>query len=133
MNDDARKEAGKCPECGSIYRDARYSISTQIPAGDLPEIFCRNAWHDVPSEVHRDEFTEQEFGFIFGVCVGLPAKEIAEQCELREDVVRDAIYATIFKKAGVSTRAEFVVGFVMTALNAELKRGHSTSEEARNA
>ena len=122
MNDDTWKEAGKCPECGSIYRGARYSISTQIVAGNLPEIFCKNAWHDVPSGVHRDGFTEQEFQFIFGVCVGLPVKEIAEQSELREDVVRDAIYETIFKKAGVSNRLEFVVGFVRDALNNELRR-----------
>ena len=71
MNEDTRKEVEKCPEpkCGSIDRGRRYVIS------DWPELerFCKNAWHEVPTEVHPGDFTEPEFQFIFAVCSGLPA------------------------------------------------------------
>jgi hypothetical protein len=125
MNEDTRKELEKCSECGSLDRGTRYSISPpQIMATDPPEKFCKNAWHDVPPEVQRDEtheFTQLEFQFIFGVCWNLSIREIAEQCKVREDAVRGIVYQKICGKVGVSTRAELQL-FVRDALNAELRR-----------
>jgi DNA-binding NarL/FixJ family response regulator len=124
MNEDTRKqrENWMCPEpnCGSTDRGRRYVIS-DLPE---PERFCKNAWHDVPSEVHRGDFTEPEFQFIFAVCLGLSVIDIAERFQIAEDIVQRAIYQTIFDKAGVSNRAALVM-FVRDALNGELRRRRS--------
>jgi DNA-binding NarL/FixJ family response regulator len=119
-------EVGKCPECGSIDRGTRYLITPPTEGNPLGT-FCKNAWHQlppVPPEVHQDEFTEQEFQFIFGVCSGLSHREIAERYKTAEDIVKRTI-CNIFDKLGnVSNRLELNL-FVRTALNGELRRRRS--------
>lgn len=66
------------------------------------------------------DFTEQEFGVIFGVCSGLSNREIAEQCRIGEDAVQRTMFS-IHDKLGVSTRIELYV-LIRAALNAELRR-----------
>ena len=68
-----------------------------------------------------NEFTEQEFQFIFGICWGLPLVEIAEQCKIDHEIVMNTALG-IYHKVGVSTRLGFVHHFVRAALNAELQR-----------
>jgi DNA-binding NarL/FixJ family response regulator len=113
------EEVGKCSECGSIDKGTRYLITPPTEGNPLGT-FCKNAWHHVPPEVHQDEFTEQEFQFIFGICWGLPLVEIAEQCKIDHSIVMNAV-SGIYRKVGVSTRLEFVHHFVRAALNAELR------------
>jgi DNA-binding NarL/FixJ family response regulator len=123
MNEDTRKEVGKCPECGSIDRGTRHLITP--PTADNPlGTFCKNAWHDVPPEVHGDEFTEQEFQFIFGVCSGLSHREIAQRYKTAEDVIKSTLCGGIYDKLNVSTRMELNL-VVRAALNGELRRRNS--------
>jgi DNA-binding NarL/FixJ family response regulator len=79
---------------------------------------------DTPKTDKTDEtceFTEQEFQFIFAVCLGLSVRDIAARYEMGEDVVQGIIYQKIFDKAGVSNRAR-LQQFVRAALNSELRR-----------
>ena len=126
MNEDTRKEVGKCPECDSIDKGTRYSIA--------PQRFCKNAWHDVPPEVQQDEFTALEFEVIFGMCWSgmrwrLSNKEIAEQCGIAEDVVQRTA-TSAFDKIGASGRMN-LFEFVRDALNRELRRRRAPSPEGR--
>ena len=67
-----------------------------------------------------DRFTALEFEVIFGVCRGLPKKDIAEQCGLTEQIVQTTM-SSAYDKTGVSNRMALVV-FVMDTLNNELRR-----------
>ena len=66
------------------------------------------------------EFTELQFQFIFGACVGLSNQKIAEQCEISEEIVATTM-RSVFAKAGLGTRVELVM-FARAALNAYPRR-----------
>jgi DNA-binding NarL/FixJ family response regulator len=71
------------------------------------------------------EFTEQEFQVICGVCRGLSNLEIATQCGIAENTVKETI-CNIFDKLRdvpnrVSNRLELHL-FARAALNNELRR-----------
>jgi hypothetical protein len=119
------EEVGKCPECGSTDKGARYSLTPQIMDGDPLARFCKNAWHDVPPEVRGDEFTELEFQVIFALCWGgapywrLNNEETAKQLGITEDIVMQTMMS-ISDKAGLGPLD--LREFARTALNAELRR-----------
>jgi len=69
------------------------------------------------------EFTEQEFQVIFGMCSGLKNEEIAEGYRITVDAVMNA-RASVYDKAAVSTRVELQL-FARAALNNELRRRHN--------
>ena len=75
------------------------------------------------------EFTEQEFKVIFGVCLGLSNREVAEEYKTAEDVVKGSMFS-IFDKVGVSTRLELVM-LVRDVLNKELRRRTQPPEKER--
>jgi hypothetical protein len=109
-------EVGKCPECGSIDRGTRYLI-TPPTEGDPPGTFCKNAWHHVPPEVHRDEFTEQELTVILALSLGMRHHDIEKHLGMTEDIVQQC-RASISEKAGGGTLG--LREFIKTALNSEV-------------
>jgi DNA-binding NarL/FixJ family response regulator len=66
------------------------------------------------------DFTEQEFQVIFGMCAGLTNEEIAEGYRIAVEAVMSA-RASVYDKAAVSTRVELQL-FARAALNAYLRR-----------
>jgi DNA-binding CsgD family transcriptional regulator len=101
----------------------------------LCELEIKSIWPDLwlskwpgatPDET--DEFTALEFEVIFGVCRGLPNKDIVEQCGLTEQIVHTTM-SSAYDKAAVSNRMALLV-FVMDTLNAELRRRSGRGESA---
>ena len=72
-----------------------------------------------PADESQD-FTEQEFQVIFGLCAGLTNEEIAEGYRISVEAVMQT-RSNIYDKAAVSTRLELVM-VVRDALNKELRR-----------
>jgi len=83
-----------------------------------PELWL-SKWPGATADETND-FTALEFEVIFGVCRGLPKKDIAEQCRLTEGIVH-TIMSIIFDKANLMGRFE-LFEFARAALNNELGR-----------
>ena|ERR1700693_260285 len=126
-------EVGKCPECGSIDRGTRYSITPQLMDGDPLARFCKDDWHRVPPEPpDPEEFTDLEIEVILGLCRGraktLPNEEIANGLRITEGVVQETTMSISDKSGGLGRGDLFE--FIKTALNAELRRRSGRGESA---
>lgn len=106
------EEVGTCPECGSTDKGTRYSLTPQIM--DAVARFCKNDWHNVPPEVNRDEFTEQELTVILALSLGMRHHDIEKHLGMTEDIIQQC-RGSISDKAGPDLR-----DFIRTALNSEM-------------
>lgn len=110
-------EVGKCPECASIDKGTRYV--TPPTEGNPSGTFCKNAWHDVPSEVQQDEFTEQELTVILALSLGMRHDDIEQHLKMAEDIVQHCRMA-ISDKAGCMSDRVSLREFIKTALHSEV-------------